>query len=58
MDLSDGKEEQEDSDSVDDANWITDVTPIPQFIFDDASSGVKIDVNNDSSPRDIFDKAF
>lgn len=59
VDSSEDEEEQQDSNTVDDTEkWSSEVKPIPQFIFDDATSGVKIDVNTNSSPRDIFDKIF
>ncbi|KAG4067093.1 hypothetical protein HA402_000084 [Bradysia odoriphaga] len=60
VDSSDNEEEdeQQNCNPVDDEIWTSKVKPIPQFAFDDASSGVKIDVNEESSPRDIFDKIF
>lgn len=58
-DKVDSSDDEENTNTVDDTeNWSTEVKPIPQFVFDDESSGVKIDVNKESSPRDIFDNIF
>lgn len=40
-------------------NWFSDVKPIRQFPFlTDPKGTIKIDINNESSPRDVFDKIF
>lgn len=56
---SDDEEDQQNDDTGDDTeDWNSVVKPIPEFAFDESSSGVKIDVSEHSSPRDIFDKIF
>lgn len=38
--------------------WYSNIKPIPEFVFDTEHSGIKIDINDNSSPREVFDQLF